>query len=75
MRSESMQKIAKFYKVSYEQFEKDSKDIFQDKDIKAIYDGIKLPKRATKGSAGYDFYPEIYLYYLFQTVHNLLRCV
>lgn len=23
---------------------------------KAVYDGIKLPKRATKGSAGYDFY-------------------
>lgn len=54
-----MQKIAKFYKVSYEQFEKDSKDIFQDKDIKAIYDAVKLPKRATKGSAGYDFYSPI----------------
>ena len=30
-----------------------------DKVIKDIYDSIKLPKRATSGSAGYDFYSPI----------------
>lgn len=55
-------RIAKFEKVSYEQFEKDFSKLFSDKtkeDIRAIYDNISLPKRATKGSAGYDFYSPI----------------
>lgn len=52
-----MNRIAKFYKVSFEQFESDWKDTFSEcDDIKMIYDSIVLPKRATKGSAGYDFY-------------------
>ena len=54
-----MQRIAKFYKVSYEQFEKDWKETFEDQscsNISAIYNNIKFPKRATVGSAGYDFY-------------------
>ncbi len=51
-----MQRIAKFEKVSWEQFEKDW-DLGGD--VKAIYDGIELPKRATKGSAGYDFYTPV----------------
>ena len=52
-----MQRIARFEKVSYEQFEKDWLKCFPDTaDVKAVYDGIKLPKRATAGSAGYDFY-------------------
>lgn len=54
-----MNKIAKFEKVSYEQFEKDWMDCFPfyNKDnIRKIYDNIKLPQRATNGSAGYDFY-------------------
>lgn len=54
-----MKRIAKFEKVSYEQFEKDMLKIWIDMPefrIRDIYDGIKLPKRATKGSAGYDFY-------------------
>jgi dUTP pyrophosphatase len=52
----------KFEKVSYEQFKKDvlkaSKDWadFDSSHIKDIYDNIKLPKRATDGSAGYDFF-------------------
>ena len=53
-----MNKIAQFHKVSFEQFEESWKDSFlgtSDEEIKAIYDGIKLPKRATRGSAGYDF--------------------
>lgn len=52
-----MNRIAKFEKVSFEQFEKDWLKNFPDtKDVKAVYDGIKLPERATSGSAGYDFY-------------------
>lgn len=54
-----MQRIAKFHKVSKEQFVKDWKDTFEgqkDAEIEAIYEAIKLPKRATAGSAGYDFY-------------------
>lgn len=52
-----MEKIAKFEKVSFEQFEKDWKKNFpESEDVKAIYDAIKLPVRATTGSAGYDFY-------------------
>ena len=44
-----MRKIAKFEKVSKEEFLKSCDDI-------NVYENIKLPKRATKGSAGYDFY-------------------
>lgn len=44
-----MQKIAKFEKVSFNEFSKEVND-------KNCYDEIKLPKRATIGSAGYDFY-------------------
>lgn len=53
-----MQKIAKFEKVSYEQFEKDMlKSFANDKEtIKDIYDNIQLPKRSTVGAAGYDFF-------------------
>ncbi|MGN0243433.1 MAG: deoxyuridine 5'-triphosphate nucleotidohydrolase [Lachnospiraceae bacterium] len=52
-----MKRIAQFMKVSYEQFEQDWKDTFGDTDsIQNIYDRISLPKRATKASAGYDFY-------------------
>ncbi len=54
-----MQRIAKFHKVSEEQFTKDMKDEFPQmaiEEIKKVYQDVKLPKRATKGSAGYDFY-------------------
>ena len=57
-----MNKIAQFHKVSFEQFEESWKDSFlgtSDEEIKAIYDGIKLPKRATRGSAGYDFFSPV----------------
>jgi len=56
-----MNKIAKFSKISYEQFKKDWKKTFEgedsytDQEIKDIYDKIQLPNRATTGSAGYDF--------------------
>lgn len=55
-----MDRIAEFYKVSYEQFKKDYIAIngnnVVDTELKKMYDEIKLPKRATTGSAGYDFY-------------------
>ncbi|MCC8016118.1 MAG: deoxyuridine 5'-triphosphate nucleotidohydrolase [Clostridiales bacterium] len=52
-----MQRIASFKKVSFEQFESDFKKNFPDcGDVRRIYDSIKLPQRATSGSAGYDFY-------------------
>ena len=45
--------IAKFEKVSENQFNKDLKDLLNiDGDY---YNNIVLPKRATAGSAGYDF--------------------
>ncbi len=48
-------RIAKFYKVSKEQYLK-SFDDKNNEEILSIYDDILLPKRATKGSAGYDFF-------------------
>lgn len=58
-----MQRVAKFYKVSLEQFVQDWIDTFgntyTEEEIVNIYDNIKLPKRATSGSAGYDFYTPI----------------
>lgn len=54
-----MKKVAKFEKVSPEQFANDWRDTFgecADEYIHNIYKGIKLPQRATKGSAGYDFF-------------------
>lgn len=50
--------IAKFEKVSLEQFMKDMQDKhpeFSEEEIKDMYGKIQLPKRATAGSAGYDF--------------------
>lgn len=43
----------KFEKVSYSQFGAACPDL---KDAMGVYNAIKLPKRATSGSAGYDFY-------------------
>ena len=43
--------IGKFQKVSLEQFIKDVDVV----NVEKIYNDIPLPKRATKGSAGYDF--------------------
>ena len=55
-----MQKIAKFEKVSFDQYKKDYLETFGNVDnIEEIYNAISLPKRATKGSAGYDFYAPI----------------
>jgi dUTP pyrophosphatase len=54
-----MQRIAKFHKVSPEQFERDWMGSFEGstaEEAKAVYDAIRLPARATAGSAGYDFF-------------------
>ena len=54
-----MEKIAKFEKVSKEQFVKDWLHAFSESDAEqagAVYEDIQLPRRATKGSAGYDFF-------------------
>ena len=55
-----MKKIAKFHKVSFEQFAEGFADYSKDLEVvRKIYDNIKLPKRATKGSAGYDFFAPV----------------
>ena len=54
-----MKRIAKFEKVSYEQFKEGWTDCFGasvEEEIKAAYEKIRLPRRATAGSAGYDFF-------------------
>lgn len=56
--------IAKFEKVSFEQWKNDMlsgdfKEVysrFPETALKTMYDAIKLPKRSTTGSAGYDFF-------------------
>ena len=57
-----MRRIAKFQKVSWEQFLEGWKDAFpntEEEKIREIYDGIRLPRRATAGSAGYDFFSPV----------------
>lgn len=53
-----MRRIAQFEKVSLSEFEKQYCDCFsKDRtEAEAVYGKIVLPKRATVGSAGYDFY-------------------
>ncbi len=50
-----MKRIAQFEKVSPARFEYDWKDTFGDT-VPMDFDGIILPRRATTGSAGYDFF-------------------
>ena len=56
-----MQRIAKFEKVSLEEFQKGFKDCFPENEeaCQLVYDNLKLPKRATTGSAGYDFFSPV----------------
>ena len=49
-----MDRIARFMKVSRQRFDADWREGFPD--LPSPYDGLKLPQRATAGSAGYDFY-------------------
>ena len=56
--------MTKFEKVSFEVFlqavrpNADATEAVKEL-VRKVYDDIKLPKRATKGSAGYDFYAPI----------------
>lgn len=57
-----MKRIAKFHKVSFEQFKEGWLGEFPqagETEIQKIYDEIKLPRRATAGSAGYDFFAPV----------------
>ena len=47
-----MKRIAKFEKVSFEQF----KQGYTGGDAESVYGSLRLPERATSGSAGYDFF-------------------
>lgn len=54
-----MQRVAQFYKVSFEEFKSGILGEIpgiKEEEVKEMYDTLRLPKRATKGSAGYDFY-------------------
>lgn len=82
-----MQRVAKFEKVSYEQFESDvrkylgyvlgnnehlissyiinaprKEHIIYGEWLRKVYEEIKLPQRATSGSAGYDFFSPFEFY-------------
>ena len=57
-----MNRIAQFYKVSFDQFKESWEDTFPEtssEEARQIYESIMLPRRATKGSAGYDFFSPI----------------
>lgn len=61
MENKRINMVAMFEKVSYEQFKKDLTEgentiDIDDTALKEIYDNIELPRRATEGSAGYDFF-------------------
>lgn len=52
-------RVAQFYKVSPENFVRAMQDKFEqytEGDIRDMYESLLLPRRATKGSAGYDFF-------------------
>ena len=54
-----MKRIAQFFKVSKDNFLQSMREEFPqytEDDIQDMYDSLVLPKRATKGSAGYDFF-------------------
>ncbi|ADY56530.1 deoxyUTP pyrophosphatase [Syntrophobotulus glycolicus DSM 8271] len=48
--------MRRFLKVSYEQYRKDSDDGEENGELSKEYEDIILPRRATRCSAGYDFY-------------------
>ena len=53
-----MKRVAQFFKVSFENFAEAVKGDFpdfSDMEIREMYDKIRLPERATRCSAGYDF--------------------
>lgn len=54
-----MKRIAQFFKVSEGNFVDAMRETFPqytEEDIRDMYESLPLPRRATKGSAGYDFF-------------------
>ena len=54
-----MKRVAQFFKVGFANFAEAVKGDFpgfSDADIEEMYEEIRLPRRATRGSAGYDFF-------------------
>lgn len=54
-----MKRIAQFFKVSEENFLDSMREklpLYSEEDIRDMYETLTLPKRATRGSAGYDFF-------------------
>jgi len=54
-----VKRIAQFFKVSKEQFlgaMREDYPQYSEQELLDMYESIKLPCRATKGSAGYDFF-------------------
>ena len=57
-----MKRVGRFHKVSEKRFLEDWKDTFgevQEEEVQKIYGDIRLPQRATSGSAGYDFFSPV----------------
>ena len=54
-----MEKVARFLKVSPEQFLNDGEKNLKGVNLSEAYNDISLPKRATIGSAGYDFFSPV----------------
>ncbi len=56
-----MKRIAKFEKVTAARFTADWMEAFggSEEEALAVYDSIRLPRRATAGSAGYDFFTPV----------------
>lgn len=56
LRERAVKRIARFEKVSKDNYISAVKEDYPRLNAEEIYESIKLPKRATRGSAGYDFY-------------------
>ena len=57
-----MKRVAKYEKVSKQRFLEDFRSTFptyHEDEIETIYNNLKLPSRATSGSAGYDFFAPV----------------
>lgn len=51
-----IEKVGKFEKVSFDEYIRSQNGKYTGRHMKIEYDSLKLPKRSTIGSAGYDFY-------------------
>ena len=62
-----MKRVGSFEKIKFDTFKKAVQEIYgehsveTEKIVEKVYEEIKLPKRATKGSAGYDFYSPFFI--------------